>query len=267
MSAPQVEVLIPTFRRPAALAVVLSGLAAQRYRDLAIVIADQSPPPAATQTDEVRAMIRILEASGVPVRVFEERPRRGLAEQRQFLLDQASAPYVLFLDDDIWLKPTVLGDLVGAIRNARCGFVGCAPIGLSFRDDVRPHEEEVELWSDDVSPETVSPATPEWDRHRLHNAANLLHVQERLAAPGPRLYKVAWIGGCVLFDREILVRAGGFQFWSELPERHAGEDVLAQLRVMRLAGGAGLLPSGAFHLELPTTVPDREVDAPHAIPI
>jgi hypothetical protein len=27
-------------------------------------------------------------------------------------------------------------------------------------------------------------------------------------------------------------------------------------------GGCGLLPSAAFHLELETTIPDREIDAP-----
>ena len=30
-------------------------------------------------------------------------------------------------------------------------------------------------------------------------------------------------------------------------------------------GGAGLFPSGAYHLELPTTLPEREVDAPHVL--
>jgi hypothetical protein len=30
-------------------------------------------------------------------------------------------------------------------------------------------------------------------------------------------------------------------------------------------GGAGLFPSGAYHLEIPTTIPDREVDAPIAL--
>ncbi|HET7724314.1 MAG TPA: hypothetical protein VFK68_06720, partial [Propionibacteriaceae bacterium] len=36
---------------------------------------------------------------------------------------------------------------------------------------------------------------------------------------------------------------------------------VAQARVMARYGGAGLIPSGAVHLEAPTTVPDREVEA------
>ena len=59
----------------------------------------------------------------------------------------------------------------------------------------------------------------------------------------------------------MLDAVGGFDFWRELPPEHAGEDVLAQQRVMARAGGAGILPSGAVHLEAPTTVPDRSVQA------
>lgn len=81
----------------------------------------------------------------------------------------------------------------------------------------------------------------------------------------PRLYKLAWAGGCVLYDTAKLRRAGGFEFWRELPGEHCGEDVLAQLRLMARDGGCGLLPSGAYHQELPTTVPQREVDAPRVL--
>jgi hypothetical protein len=73
---------------------------------------------------------------------------------------------------------------------------------------------------------------------------------------------VAWVGGCVLYDTDKLRAAGGFSFWQDLPPRHAGEDVLAQLRVMERFGGCGILPSGAYHMELPTTVVDRATDAP-----
>lgn len=76
---------------------------------------------------------------------------------------------------------------------------------------------------------------------------------------------MAWIAGCVLFDRAKLVECGGFDFWADLPPEHAGEDVAAQWRVMERYGGAGVLPSGAVHLESPTTVPDRRVQATEAV--
>jgi hypothetical protein len=74
----------------------------------------------------------------------------------------------------------------------------------------------------------------------------------------------SWVGGCALYDVDKLRRAGGYSFWRQLPRQHCGEDVLAQLRVMAQFGGCGLIPSGAFHQELPSTVPDsdRQADAP-----
>lgn len=39
-----------------------------------------------------------------------------------------------------------------------------------------------------------------------------------------RAYKVAWIGGCVLFDRAKLVEAGGFDFWTELHADHLAPE-------------------------------------------
>lgn len=58
-----------------------------------------------------------------------------------------------------------------------------------------------------------------------------------------------------------LVDCGGFDFWRSVAENHQGEDVAAQLAVLARHGGAGVLPSGAFHLESPTTVTDRDVEA------
>ncbi len=60
---------------------------------------------------------------------------------------------------------------------------------------------------------------------------------------------------------------GGFQFWQSLPLEHCGEDALAQLRVMARHGGCGLIPSGVYHQELPTTVVDRRVNAPAVLPV
>lgn len=206
----------------------------------------------------------MLQAHGHAIETHRHLPRRGLAEQRQFLLDQAIAPYALFLDDDLILEPYVVQQMLQAILEEDCGFVGCAVIGLSFVNDVRPHQQAIEFWDGPVQPETVLPDTPPWERHHLHSAANLYHVQQRLnlRPECSRKYRVAWVGGCVMYQTTKLRQAGGFAFWRDLPREHCGEDVLAQLRVMERYGGCGLIPSGVYHQELPTTVPDRQVDAP-----
>jgi glycosyltransferase involved in cell wall biosynthesis len=265
----ELDVLIPTFDRAAALAVTLTSLIGQTYGDFRVVISDQSDEPACARSGELQAVLRVLRASGHVVEVHQHLPRRGLAEQRDFLLAQVRAPYALFLDDDLILEPAVISRMRRAIVEEGCGFVGCAVTGLSFIDDVRLHEQEIEFWDGPVCPEVVRPQWPQWQRYRLHNAANVYHLQQRLRICGEpaRRYKVAWVGGCVLYDAQALRDCGGFGFWRELPADHCGEDVLAQLRVMARFGGCGLLPSGVYHQELPTTVVARRVDAPKVLSV
>lgn len=263
-----IDVLVPTCNRPAALAVTLATLGAQSWPQLRIVIADQSDRADACARAEVLAVLRYLRATGRTVDTFRRLPRRGMAEQRAFLLAQARARFCLFVDDDVILEPDLVERLVTVIQQERCGFVGSALHGLSYLGQYRPAQEAIEFWSGPVAPETVRPGTPAWTRHHLHSAANLFHVQARLGdTDETRRYKVAWVGGCVLFDTALLRAAGGFDFWRELPPLHCGEDVLAQQRVMARFGGCAILPSGAYHMELPTTVTARAVDAPYVLPL
>jgi GT2 family glycosyltransferase len=206
------------------------------------------------------------------VRFHQHLPRRGLAEHRQFLLDASSAPCVLFLDDDVWLAPGAVSTLTEAIGTLGCGFVGMAVQGLSYLGEPRPHEvESFEVWDGGVEAERMDRGGPGFERWKLHNAANMAHVAARLRqtgqlAPGTWLpYRVAWLGGCVLYRRRALEECGGFGFWRDLPAAHAGEDVVAQWRVMERFGGAGIVPSHAVHLESPTTVPDRRVEASEVV--
>jgi GT2 family glycosyltransferase len=262
-----VDVLVPTCDRMPALAITLTTLAAQTLPSFRIVISDQSERYDVAEAKEISAVARLLRLHGRSVEIVKHLPRRGMAEQRQFLLTCARAPYALFLDDDVLLEPGVVERMLRAIEEERCGFVGCAVIGLSYLQDVRPNEQQIELWEGPVRPERVVPGSRQWKRHRLHNAANLYHVQQRLGVSPERQrkYHVAWVGGCVLYDTAALRDCGGFDFWNELPREHCGEDVLAQLRVMAHYGGCGLVPSGAYHLELPTTIPDRRIDAPNVL--
>jgi GT2 family glycosyltransferase len=262
-----VDVLVPSCERPAALAVTLTALAAQGFPALRIVVSDQSHGASVFERGEVLAVLRYLRALGRVVDTFHHLPRRGLAEQRAFLLDQARAPYCLFVDDDVILEPDLVERLVRSIAELGCGFVGSALHGLSYSGTERPEQEAIEFWDGPVEPETVRPDGPAWARHHLHSAANLYHVQTRLglSRAATRHYRVAWVGGCVLFDTAKLRACGGFDFWPTLPPEHCGEDVLAQLRVMERYGGCAIIPSGAYHMELPTTVAARDVDAPKAL--
>lgn len=263
-----IDVLIPTCNRPCALAVTLATLSAQTFRDFRVIVSDQSDGQSAFEAPEVRSLLRFLHANGHLVHTYRHLPRQGMAEQRAFLLSKVTAPYCLFIDDDVMLESDVIERMHASITAQRCGFVGSALHGLSFIDDVRPHQQDIEFWESAVEPERIVPDSPEWARHHLHSAANLFHVQKKLGLgrDKTRLYRIAWIGGCVLFDTHKLREAGGFDFWEQLPSEHCGEDVLAQLRVMERFGGCGMIPSGAYHMELPTTVTTRDIDAPKVLP-
>lgn len=259
----KVSVLIPTYNRITALAATLATLTAQSFPDFNVVVADQSEIPVAAHPT-IQTISRVLELHGHTVAVLQNLPRQGMAQQRQFLLNHSTGDYSLFLDDDVLLEPDALEKMTTAIEQENCGFTGMALIGLGYRDDVRPEEQHIELWESKVMPERIRPGSQAWERYKLHNAANVLHAAQRLQHKKEQLYKykVAWIGGCVLYNSDKLRETGGFDFWQQLPDEHCGEDVLAQLRLMEKYGGCGLIPSGAYHQELPTTIRNREINAP-----
>jgi GT2 family glycosyltransferase len=263
-ATPVVQVLIPTYNRPAELAVTLAGLAAQDDPPFDVLVSDQTEGAPSIEAPPVLAMARVLRAQGRRVTLTRHLPRRGLAEHRQFLLDHATAPYVLYLDDDVWLEPGSISRMLDALVRLDCGFVGSGVHGLSALYDDRPDDRRsFERWDGPVRPERLRPGGPGIERASLHFAANLVHVAAEVPVPrdGWLAYKVAWVGACTLYSRARLVECGGFDFWDRLPAEHAGEDVAAQWRVMERFGGAGILPSGAVHLESPTTVRDRRVEA------
>ncbi len=258
----ELEVLIPTCNRKTGLAVVLTSLLGQTFRDFDVTISDQTEDENHLEHLELQTICRALELRGVRVRVFKHLPRRGMAEQRHFLLSQSEATYVEFLDDDLLLEPEVVKRMLDVIREEACGFVGCCAIGLSYLNDYRPHQHNIEPWEGPVCPEPFVWETIPWERHTVHNAANAYHLQQKLAPDGRVVkYKVAWVGANVMYDRQKLLDVGGFSWWRLLPAEHAGEEVMAQFLLLRKYGGCGILPSGTYHLELPTLVEDRRVNA------
>lgn len=264
-----VDVLIPTYRRQTGLAVVLTSLLGQTFTDFDVTISDQTDAETSyLESIEIQTLARALRYHGHQVTLHRHLPSRGLAEQRQFLLEQSRAPYAHYLDDDVLLDPPVMQRMLQVLQAEQCGFVGCPATGLEYLDDVRPHQQGIELWEGPVRPEPFAPDTLPWGRHVVNNAANALHLAARLAPDGaPVRYKIAWVGGAnILYDRAKLLSVGGFSWWDRLPREHAGEEVVVQFLLIRKYGGCGVLPSGTYHLGLPTTVEDRQRNAIELFP-
>lgn len=248
-----VDVLIPTYNRRESLLMTLASIAAQTLSDLRVIVSDQSDEPV-DRAPVARSLSKMIEIRGGSVEWHHHLPVRGIAEQRAFLLQRSSADAVLYLDDDVFLEPEVVERLYRVLRAQGCGFVGAFPTGISYVDDHRPKSEAIEFWEGPVRPEVVNPGFPAWERAGLHTAANAYHASLRLPPGEIRLYKVAWLGACVMYDRAKLLEVGGFSFWSRLPRYQAGEEVLVQNLLMRRWGGCGVLPAGTYFSEMPTTV-------------
>ncbi len=259
-----VDILIPTYRRKTGLAITLTSLLGQSFTDFDVIVSDQSEDDD-TYLDsiEISTLARALRWHGHEVKLLRHLPRRGMAEQRNFLLAQSAAPYAHFIDDDVLLDPPVLERMLHVIQTEQCGFVGCPATGLSYLDDFRPHQQGIELWEGPVTPEPFEPENLPWHRHYVNSAANPLHLEQQLVKGNAIVrYKVAWVGGAnVLYDRAKLLDVGGFSWWQRLPLEHAGEEVVAQYLLIRKYGGCGILPSGTYHLGLPTNVEDRRRNA------
>ncbi len=248
-----VDILLPTYNRESSLIMCLSGVAGQTCSNYRLIVSDQSDRPT-RDNPVIQSIIRIIEARGGTVDWHYRQPSKGIAEQRDFLLNQATAEYILYLDDDVWMEPNVLRTLLDTIQEKGCGFVGAFPNGLSYRDDIRPQQQHIEFWEGPVVPEAITPDSPEWERNVLHRAANLYHVGLQIPGGEKRLYKVAWIAACILYDRKKLLEIGGFSFWDQLPHYQSGEEVLVQNLMMRRWGGCSIIPSGTYFSEIPSTV-------------
>lgn len=259
-----VDVLIPTCGRKTGLAVVLASLLGQTFTDFHVIVSDQTPEEQSyLESIEIQTLVRTLRWHGHHVELYRHLPRRGLAEQRQFLLEQSRARYVHYLDDDVVLDPPVLHRMLTVMQKEQCGFVGCAATGVHYLHDVRPHQQHIELWEGPIEPEHFDSRSIPWERHLVNNAANPLHLEQRLVKHGETVrYKVAWVGGAnILFEREKLLRVGGFSWWHRLPPEHAGEEVVVQFLLLNAYGGCGILPSGTYHMGLPTTIENRQHNA------
>ena len=84
-----VDVLIPTYGRKTGLAVVLTSLLGQTFTDFDVFISDQTEEDKAyLDSIEIQTLVQALRWHSHRVALHRHFPQRGLAEQRQFLLEQ-----------------------------------------------------------------------------------------------------------------------------------------------------------------------------------
>ena len=219
------SVLVLTYERPDALALVLSGLARQTQLPFEVVVSDDGSGPATRA-----AMERLRRALPFPV-VYLDQPHRGarMARARNRAVAAASGDHVVFLDGDMVPMETFVADHRAALRP-----------GL-FVQGSRA------LASPALSRALLGRACPDvrWFAGGISRRQNLLHLPALAVLWGRPHRRRAGAKSCNLaFWRRDLVRLNGFneamEGWgledAELVQRafHLG----LRRRDLRLAGGA-----------------------------
>ncbi|WP_068814302.1 glycosyltransferase family A protein [Phormidesmis priestleyi] len=115
-----VDILILTYNHPSALAIYDRE---SYFPNLSRLSPDQTEDFDAGSIAEVQSVLRVLRSRGHPIEIHKHLPRQGMAEHRQFLLDQVTAPYALFLDDDLILESCVVQQTLTAIQEESCGLI------------------------------------------------------------------------------------------------------------------------------------------------
>lgn len=105
----QVAVIIPTKDRPEFLAEAISSALSQSHPPKEIIIVDDG---SAVPVDAER----LREAHGPTVRVIRNAESRGLAYSRNRGVEEASAEYVIHLDDDDLLAPDAIEQCCAVLR-------------------------------------------------------------------------------------------------------------------------------------------------------
>ena len=134
-ATPDVAVIVPTMRRPEALARALHSVfsqqdVAERLREIVVVDND----PRATARD---AVADLTNTSPVPL-IYRHEPRPGVATARNAALSETQEPLIAFLDDDEAASPTWLSALLAAQAETGADVVfgpiqGRVPSGLGWK--------------------------------------------------------------------------------------------------------------------------------------
>ena len=149
MTNASVDILLPTCNRLESLIMTLGGVAAQTLSNLRVFVADQSDDPVGSHP-VVLALRRVIEARGEAVEWHDRPMVHGIAEQRDFLLRQATAEAVLYLDDDVLMEALILRHLE-LRRAATTALAQISATALADDDADISDEAWRELWRLDGS--------------------------------------------------------------------------------------------------------------------
>jgi glycosyltransferase involved in cell wall biosynthesis len=209
-SSPSVSVVIATRDRPADLARLLPGIAAQTHRGFSCIVVDQSSDPGANAD----AIARMADDRFIHVPTAT----RGKSKALNLGLASADAPIVAFTDDDCTVP-------VQWLETALTALSGLGPSALVFGCVSEGEHDETEAFVPAIA----------FDRDR------------RLTGPLNRSPDLLGMGANMVVTRQLFVECGGFD--EDLGPGgvlYTGEDCELAYRALR--HGASVLQSSRLDL-------------------
>lgn len=185
---PELTVIVPTYNRLQRLQQVLAGLAEQTYpaeRFAVVVVSDGS-------SDGTNEYLTSLTMPFALQAIVQE--NQGVATARNRGLEEAQAPLVLFLDDDVVPAPTLLAEHLSTHEEEGAGVVVLGPM-------LTPADHALLPW--------VS-----WEQEMLYKQYEAM-IRGEWSATARQFYT-----GNTSLARRYLLAAGGFD-----PAFHRAEDV------------------------------------------
>lgn len=121
---PEISVVVPSYNKPNYLAECLGSIQSQTFSNWeCIVVSDGSP-----RVEEIRAAVAAMRDPRF--RLVEHKENRGLAAARNTGIREARADFVLFVDEDDWIRAECLARLLSEIRKTGADIV--CPQGRFF---------------------------------------------------------------------------------------------------------------------------------------
>ncbi len=134
-----VSAIITTYKRePAMVLRALDSVLAQTYRDMEIIVVDDSPDDY-SEREEVREAIEKRQADSVdiPIRYIAHPENRGACVARNTGLDAAKGEYVAYLDDDDEWLPEKIEKQMNVIQHTNAGLIYCGNMSIDDRTGER----------------------------------------------------------------------------------------------------------------------------------
>lgn len=161
---PRISVVVPVYNVEKYLDVCLDSILCQSFKDFEIICIDDG------STDSSGDIIERYSQFDNRIRTYH-RENSGLAATRNFGLEYALSPYVMFVDSDDWLSPVILERLYNNIRTINGDYTSC---GIYQCDSVSGTAQKWDLLPPNVFQQIVKRPffnereVPPWFMFRQH---------------------------------------------------------------------------------------------------